>query len=80
MARPLLYNFHKHTLPEGIPELLDLIGLFSLWNTASMQHMVYQKLGAERLRWKSQSFRGGTTQEWQRFLSSITGPEHLAIP
>lgn len=79
MSRPLLYNFHKHTLPPAIPELMDLLGLFSMWNTDTMQHMIYQQLGKERLRWKSQAFRGGTTEEWQRFLSVITSTEHLAI-
>lgn len=79
MARPLLYNFLSYDVPEEITVLMDLIGLFSMWNSNTQRHQIYQQLGKERLRWKSQEFSGGTTQEWQRFLSSITGPEHLAI-
>jgi hypothetical protein len=78
MARPLLYNFHSHTLPEGIQELLDLLGFFSFWDTTLMIHRVYEKLGEPlRMKWKVQTFKGGTTDEWQRFLSTITAPEHV---
>jgi hypothetical protein len=77
-SKPLLYNFHPHTLPEGIPELLDLLGFFHFWDTSAMKHRIYEKLAAApRMKWKMMEFKGGTTAEWQRFLSTITAPEHV---
>jgi len=78
MSRPLLYNFHQHTLPQGISELLDLLGFFNYWDTKDMVHRVYEKLAdSPRMKWKVQTFKGGDTREWQRFLSTITAPEHV---
>jgi len=77
MPRPLLYNFHSFDLPEGVPELLDLLNFFTLWDTKQKTWRVMEKVGRERMRWKAMEFRGGTTADWQKFLSSITTSEHL---
>jgi hypothetical protein len=69
-----------YDVPEEITVLMDLLGLFSMWNSETKRHQIYQQLGRERLRWKSQEFGGGSTREWQQFLSTITAQEHLAIP
>lgn len=78
MPRPLLYNFHAHVLPNEIPELLDLLGFFAFWDTTLMLHRVYEKIGQPpRMKWKAMQFKGGSTREWQQFLSTITAPEHV---
>ena len=78
MAGPHLYNFHDWSLPPEIPELLGLLGFFSFWNETQKVHHIYERPDATgRMRWKTVHFRGGTTKEWQAFLSSITTTEHL---
>ena len=78
MPRPLLYNFHHHSVPEGIPELLALLGFWTYWDTKEMIHRIYEFVEQQpRMRWKAQSFKGGSVAEWQAFLSSITAPEHV---
>ena len=77
MPKPLLYNFHGIDLPEGIPELLDLLGFFTFWDTRTKCWRVMEKPEVQRMRWVSMEFKGGSTADWQKFLSTITSTEHL---
>lgn len=78
MSRPLLYNFHSHRVPDGIPELLSLLGLWHVWDSKKHAHRIYEDVARPaRLRWKMQEFRGGDMKAWQEFLSRITGPEQV---
>jgi hypothetical protein len=78
MSRPHLYNFHAHTIPEPIPELLALLGFWAFWDSAEKVHRIYETVEREpRMRWKFHSFKGGTVPQWQAFLSAITASEHL---
>lgn len=77
MPRPLLYNFHSFDLPEGVPELLALLNFFALWDRKEKTWRVMEMVGHERMRWKAMEFGGGSTSDWQKFLSSITTSEHL---
>jgi hypothetical protein len=73
-----LYNFLKHDFPEGIPELLDLLGFVALWDRRTRRWQIYQDNNRPaRLKWNFQEFAGGSTEDWQRFLSSITSTEYL---
>lgn len=65
-------------IPEPIPELLALLGFWAFWDSKELTHRIYETVEREpRMRWKSQSFKGGTVPQWQAFLSSITASEHL---
>ena len=78
MTRPLLYNFAAFALPNGVPELLDLLGFWVVWDYTNLTHRVYEKVEKPpRMKWKTMEFKGGTTREWQTFLSTITAPEHV---
>lgn len=77
MSRPLLYNFYNHKCPEEITCLLHLINLWSLWDTASKQHRIYQGPERDRLIWKVQYFKGGSIQQWQTFIAQITDTIYL---
>ena len=77
MALPTLYNFHQFDLPDGVQELLDLLNFYTLWDGNRCRFQIYEKVGFTRMKWKAMSFPGGTTADWQRFLSSITSSEHL---
>jgi hypothetical protein len=80
MPRPLLYNFYDYLLPEGVPELLELLGFWTHWNSDTSTHQIYERNGPHikrRMKWVMQEFRGGSTKEWQQFLSKITAAEHV---
>lgn len=76
--RMALYNFLEYKLPDDIPELLDLLNFFAFWDRNLLLWRVYEKpTDNTRMRWNNQAFKGGTTKEWQQFLSLITTAENL---
>lgn len=78
MSRQHLYNFHQHTVPEGIQKLLALLGFWTYWDTKDMVHRIYEFVERPpRMKWKVQTFKGGSIPQWQAFLSMITAPEHV---
>jgi hypothetical protein len=77
MSRPLLYNFAYYDLPNGVPELLSLLGFFAMWNRSDLCWMVYETPPNSRMRWRAQRFNGGSLAAWQAFLSQITSSEHV---
>jgi len=74
---PHLYNFHRFDLPDGVIELLDLLEFYTLWDNRNHMWRVFEKEPHSRMKWTVQEFGGGTTEDWQKFLSSITSNEHL---
>jgi hypothetical protein len=72
-----LYNFLNHDFPEGISELLDLLGFVAYWNRRTRLWQIYEDRPQRRMKWRVQEFAGGSTEDWQRFLSSITSTENL---
>lgn len=82
MPASFLYNYHDFQLPEAIPELLDLLGFWAYWDRKETRWRIYERLSAistdsRRMKWLVQEFGGGTTEEWQKFLSTITGAEYV---
>lgn len=78
MSKPSLYNFHAYGVPEDIETLLTLLGFWSFWDANEKTHRIYElDIVRPRMRWKVQHFAGGTTEQWQAFLSKITGPEYV---
>lgn len=78
MTRSLLYNFSNFKLPNGVQELLDLLGFVHVWDRTTRMHRIYEQPEKPlRMKWKVMEFRGGGVRDWQSFLSQITAAEHM---
>jgi hypothetical protein len=66
-------NFLCSDLPDAVPELLVLLGLYSQWDPILREHKIWQRdYEPPRYPWTSRHFKGGTQQEWSVFLGKIT--------
>lgn len=73
MRKNLLINFLHRDLPDGIHELLGLLGLWSQWDPVLREHVIYQKeIDPPRFEWTSRHFKGGSQEDWSKFLGTIT--------
>lgn len=72
--KALLINFVPWERPSGIDELLMLLDLTAAFDYDSRMHHIYQNPGVypPRYSWGRREFRGGTQEEWSKFLSEIT--------
>jgi hypothetical protein len=73
MRRNLAINFLHRDLPEAVPELLGLLGLWSQWDPVLREHVIWQQeIEPPRYGWTSRRFKGGSQEDWSVFLGKIT--------
>lgn len=74
MRMNLTQNFLARNLPEAVPELLSLLGLYSHWDATHREHVIWQKgeVNPPIYRWTSQVFKGGSQEQWSAFLAKVT--------
>lgn len=77
MHKPTLTNFLPRNLPEGIPELLALLGFIAAWKPSDREWIIIEEGRNSRMTWSAKLFTGGTTEQWQQFLSAITAVEYV---
>lgn len=79
--RVLLSNFHNSAAPEGVDEVLLLLGLWRHWDSSTRTHHIYHRGATDETdvwnpekayTWIRQDFAGGDKQAWAEFLQEIT--------